>query len=235
MSGGASVAMRLRERGAEAWREAVTHPMVTALGEGTLDVGTFRYYLGQNVLYLEEYARAIARAVALTDDLEGLSVLSRFLRQIVEVEIPANLTFLARAGGAPLEGGSAAMTPTTYAYTRHLLACCERGPLALALAALLPCQWSYGEIATRLATRTPDEPLYSDWIAMFANPTYVELVNASNAQLDRSARRADEAELSSIFDRSTRYEADFWQMAYTRDGALADPSNPPMKESPHVR
>jgi thiaminase/transcriptional activator TenA len=73
----------------------------------------------------------------------------------------------------------------------------------------VPCQWSYGEIGRRLARWLPADPIYRDWIRLFAGDGYDELVTASTSLLDRPAT-------SDAFDRSTRYEIAFWQMAYTR-------------------
>jgi len=90
----------LRERGAASWAAAVSHPMVAEIGAGSLPHETFRYYFEQNVLYLEDYARAIALIIGRAPDLAGITVLTRFLGQIVDVEIPANLAFLTRLGGS---------------------------------------------------------------------------------------------------------------------------------------
>ncbi len=111
------------------------------------------------------------------------------------------------------------MAPVTYAYTRHLLDTAGRHDLPAGLAAVLPCQWSYGELATRLATSMPADPVYADWIGMFAGDGYDELVQASTSLLDQHADVADEAlmtSLAAVFDRSTRYELAFWDMAYSR-------------------
>jgi thiaminase len=139
---------------AQQWAAALAHPMVAEIGAGTLPHAMFRFYFEQNISYLREYARAIAFAAAGTADRGALSVLARFLVQIADVEIPANEAFLSRLGGSP--GSSVPMLPTTYAYTRHLLDATSRGGLAVALAALLPCQWSYGEIGRHLARSLAD-------------------------------------------------------------------------------
>jgi thiaminase/transcriptional activator TenA len=211
MSGESS---RLKERGAAQWAAAIAHPMVAEIGAGTLPHETFRFYFEQNLLYLREYARAIAFAAAGTADRGALSVLARFLVQITDVEIPANEAFAERLGGSP--GPAAAMLPTTYAYTRHLLDATSRGGLAVALAALLPCQWSYGEIGRHLARSLPADPVYRDWIALFSGDGYDDLVAASTRLLDESCTAGDQAATSDAFDRSVRYEIAFWQMAYTR-------------------
>ena len=203
----------LYESGAPVWERATTHPMVVGIGDGTLPHEVFRGYFEQNVLYLQAYARAIALTVAKAPDLEGVETLARFLGQIVDTEIPANLRFLERLGGAP--GGS--MHPTTYGYTRHLLATCALGDCAEGLTAVLPCQWSYGELARRLIANPPADPVYADWIGLFGSDEYDGLVEQSTARLDRMADVDDArqmASLTSIFERSTQYEVAFWDMAY---------------------
>jgi len=108
-------------------------------------------------------------------------VLTRFLTQIVEIELPANRSFLTRLGGA----ADPAMAPTTYAYTRHLLDTAGRHDVATGLAAVLPCQWSYGEIGVRLVDAPPADPYYAEWISMFGGGDYAVLVEQTTDLLDR--------------------------------------------------
>jgi thiaminase (transcriptional activator TenA) len=215
----------LHESGADAWARAATHPMVRGIGDGSLPHPVFRGYFEQNVPYLRAYARAIASIVAKAPDLDAMAVLSRFLRQIVETEIPANLRFLERLGGdaARVDGvdGAGSMLPATYAYTRHLLATCALGDCAEGLTAVLPCQWSYGELARPLTAHPPADPIYADWIGLFGSDEYDGLVEETTALLDRVADVDDAVQMTAlraIFERSTRYEVAFWDMAYGEPG-----------------
>jgi thiaminase/transcriptional activator TenA len=223
----AGLAAILHEQGADAWDVAVRHPMVTGIADGSLPHETFRRYFRQNVLYLEEYARAIGIVVGKAPDRDAVTILTRFLTQIVENEIPANLAFLERLGGDPdTAAGRGQMLPATYGYTRHLLSVCALGDCVEGLTAVLPCQWSYGELARPLRAHPPADPIYADWIAMFGNDEYDGLVAETTGLLDRLVDPADErriAMLSRIFERSTRYEAEFWDMAYG-DTATAGPT-----------
>jgi thiaminase (transcriptional activator TenA) len=215
----------LRERGADAWAAAVEHPMVKGIADGSLSHETFRRYFIQNVLYLEEYARAIGIIVGKAPDRDSFTTLTRFLARIVETEIPSNLAFLERLGGDPdTVAGRGVMLPVTYAYTRHLLSTCALGDCADGLTAVLPCQWSYGELARPLTSDPPGDPIFADWIGLFGNDEYDVLVARTNALLDRLVEPTDEGRvsaLSRIFERSTWYEAAFWDMAYAN---TADPT-----------
>ena len=230
-TGSSHISGALRERGKLVWAAAISHPMVRQISDGTLPYQVFRRYFEQNILYLGDYARAIGLIAGKAPDWEAADVLSRFLRQIVGTEIPANLAFLSRLGGSPCAGTTDCMSPATYAYTRHLLYTCAQGSCAEGLAAVLPCQWSYGELARPLMDSPPTDPVYSDWVAMFGNDEYGVLVEETTGLLDRLADPADAGTvrcLSQVFDRSTSYEVQFWDMAY---GAPATRGTPTRKES----
>jgi thiaminase (transcriptional activator TenA) len=219
----------LRDRGKSAWEAATRHPMVREIAAGSLPHATFRRYFEQNVLYLADYARAIGFLIGKAPDLPATGVLTRFLQQIAGTEIPANIAFLERLGGAPpgdADEAGARMLPTNYAYTRHLLFTAAQGTCAEGLTAVLPCQWSYGELAGPLMASLPADQVYADWIAMFGGTGYRGLVAETTGLLDRLADPRDDAlmrRLSWIFDTSTRYEAQFWDMAY---GAAAGGGTP---------
>lgn len=212
------VSLALRERGKAGWMAAISHPMVRQIGDGTLPHPTFRRYFEQNVAYLADYARAIGLIIGKAPDIAAVDVLARFVGQIAGTEIPANVAFLSRLGGSPdAVAGPDAMLPTTYAYTRHLLSVAAQGSCADGLAAVLPCQWGYAEFAGPLMAGLPADPLYADWISMFGAADYGALVEETTGLLDRLAAGADEGamrRLNSIFDISTGYESQFWDMVY---------------------
>jgi len=70
----------------------------------------------------------------------------------------------------------------------------------------------------------PGDPIFADWIALFGNDEYDVLVARSNSLLDRLVLPTDEGRVPAllrIFERSTWYEAAFWDMAYAN---TADPT-----------
>ena len=220
-----SASALLRERGAASWAAAVSHPMVAEIGAGSLPHETFRYYFEQNVLYLEDYARAIALIIGRAPDLAAVTVLTRFLGQIVDTELPANYAFLARLG-APGPGrarrrdgpGHLRLYPAPAGHGRPRMTCRPGSPRCS------PASGATASSPTGLAVSLPADPVYADWIGMFAGDGYDELVQASTSLLDQHADVADEAlmtSLAAVFDRSTRYELAFWDMAYSRGHSLS--------------
>ena len=214
------VSSTLHARGQAAWAAATGHPMVREIGAGTLARETFRRYFEQNILYLEEYARAIALIIGKAPNREAIGLLSRFLSRIVQEEIPSNGAFLERLGGDPAQLDPVTMNSVTYGYTRHLLYVAAQGDCAEGLAAVLPCQWSYGELAKPFARSLPADPIYADWIGLFANAQYDSLVALTTGLLDAIVDPNDQrkmAILERIFQISIGYEVQFWDMAYRTD------------------
>jgi thiaminase/transcriptional activator TenA len=83
----------------------------------------------------------------------------------------------------------------------------------------LPCQWGYGEIGRALAAAgaPADQPLYAEWIQMYAGEEYHQLVGGLIASFDALAARESDvgrARLAAIFHTSARYEWAFWEMSW---------------------
>ena len=81
----------------------------------------------------------------------------------------------------------APIAPTTHAYTRHILNVAEAGTLADLVAGVLPCQWGYAEIGTTLSEQGGSpEPLYQEWIDMYASPEFLSLGEVATEPTQRS-------------------------------------------------
>jgi thiaminase/transcriptional activator TenA len=213
-----SLCAELREDCLPVWEALREHPFVTELAAGTLPPERFRFYLEQNLMYLPEYSRAIALGAACSRDGEELRTFTADLQNIVVTEIPENEALLARivALGAEDRGGTLAMAPANLAYTSFLIAAAFKGGPLDVMTAIMPCAWSYGEIAARLGADSTDHPVYGAWLGFFASERYAELVERMKDELDGLARRegADRARLSETFRTGARLELGFWEMAY---------------------
>ena len=199
--------------------------MVKGIADGSLPHETFRRYFIQNVLYLEEYARAIGIIVGKAPDRDCADHPDEVPRADRRDGDPLEPRLPRTTRGRPGHGCRAGvMLPVTYAYTRHLLSTCALGDCADGLTAVLPCQWSYGELARPLTADPPGDPIFADWIGLFGNDEYDALVARTTPLLDRLVVPTDEGRvsaLSKIFERSTWYEVAFWDMAYAN---TADPT-----------
>ena len=213
----------LREDCAPIWTALHQHPFITELAEGTLPLDKFRFFLEQDVFYLQEYARCLALGAAKSRTERELRYFTVDLNQVLDAEIPSNRELLAQVIelGAQDRGGSLAMAPANVAYTSYMQALSLRGGPLEIMAALLPCSWSYVEIATALRERTDgSHPVYAGWIAYFSMPRVVEMVAEMRRDFDvlileEATSEVRRREIAEIFATSSRLERSFWEMAYT--------------------
>jgi thiaminase/transcriptional activator TenA len=78
--------------------------------------------------------------------------------------------------------------------------------------------WAFSEIGQRLAAQAaPDEKRYATWIAMYSSREFAELALWCRNLLDRLAAGLPERDLQKLeaaFLTSSRYEWQFWEMAW---------------------
>jgi thiaminase/transcriptional activator TenA len=214
-----SFAAELRRQAAAIWAAEAAHPFVRGIGDGSLDVEKFKFYIAQDYVFLIEFVRVLALAAAKSDDLATMTRFSALQHATLTHEMELHRGYCARFGITPADLEATRPAPTTHAYTRHLLAVAYGGTVAEIEAALLPCQWGYAEIGAALARAgvPAHAPLYAEWIGMYAAPEYQALAAEMCALTDALAARAGEAERRRMVEQfltSSRYEYAFWDMAY---------------------
>jgi thiaminase/transcriptional activator TenA len=199
------------------WDAILVHPFLRELGAGTLPHERFLYFLRQDYLYLFEFARVLCVAGSKAEDLETLEMFAKHAANTVAVERTMHTGFIQRLGLQTSELLEIERTPTTQAYTRHLLAVAREGTLGEVVAAVLPCYWVYWQVGRHLATCQPADPIYRDWIKAYGSETFAELVQQQLNLVDRLGVRASAYEsrrMTEHFILSSRYEYLFWDDAY---------------------
>ena len=218
-----SPSQQLRTASDRIWQGLHAHPFITELAAGTLPIDKFRFFLEQDNLYLQDYARCLAMGAAKSRNETELRYFITDLNQVVDKELPSNRELLGRVTelGAVDRGGASGMAPANVAYTSYMRSLAMHGGPLEIMASLLPCAWSYIEIATALAdTVDRDHPIYADWVGYFSLPANVEMVADMRSDFDRlveeEASGGDRREeIERIFATSSRLEHQFWEMAYT--------------------
>ena len=202
----------------KALREQVLgHPFVRGIGDGTLDAGRFRFYLGQDYAFLIEYARIVAIASAKSPDLATQARFASLLDATLNVEMDLHRRVCAANGIGPDELVATQPTLACAAYTQHLLSVAWTGTLGELCASLVPCQHGYAEIASSLAPATRPDNSYADWIVAYASPEYQELAEWICDLTDRLASEATEPEREAMrraYVDSSVHELAFWDMAW---------------------
>jgi thiaminase/transcriptional activator TenA len=219
VSGATSPTDALRRECGGLWESLHEQPFLREIAAGTLPLPRFRLFLEQDLHFLPASVRALGLGLARANDDEQMRLLVEEAAVIVEREIESERDLLRRVEEltGPADGAERTPTPATVAYTGWLLASAARGDALDVLVALLPCAWSYAEIALALEGEVADHPIYADWVRLFATPEYVDAVAARRASLDELVRRVSDrrlSKLSELFTTATRLELLFWDMAY---------------------
>src|ERR1700683_658457 len=169
---------RVRNRCDRIWAGLHAHPFLSELARGTLPLDRFRFFIEQDLLFLPAFARYLALGAAKSASDADLEFFTRQLDGIIRLEIPSNRRLLAQviSLGAEDRGGARGMAPANVAYTSFLLATAAAGGPLEITAAILPCSWSYLEIAAELKDAIADHPVYSDWVAFYLQEEEADLV-----------------------------------------------------------
>ena len=209
----------LRQKGAPIWDKEKQHPFVTGIGDGSLSLDSFRYYMRQDYIFLIEFCRAISLAVAKARNVEDMGWFARLLHETLNTEMALHVSFCKDFGITEQELMSTKPSPTTLAYTRHLTQTAFSGSVGEIATAILPCSWGYCEIGQMLSAKggPPDQPLYTRWIEMYNSDEFAELADWLRSFIDRTANQSGADELKRMeqaFILSSQYEYMFWDAAY---------------------
>ena len=211
---------RLYEAAHPIWEQCHDHPFVRGIGDGSLDLEKFQWFLLQDYLYLFDYARVFAYGVVKARDPGLMRTFSANVDAILGGEMKVHRAYMARLGITEEQVFSVQPALSNLSYTHYMLSCAAAGGPAEIIAAILSCSWSYAEIGTRLAAipGAADHPFYGEWIRSYAGEDYQKTNDALVELMDTLAESCTEAEyqrLEEIFVNCSRYELGFWEMAWT--------------------
>lgn len=209
---------RLRRKAASIWEASHQHPFVRGIGDGTLVLEKFKFWLRQDYVFLIEYARLLALAAARSPDLQTMIRFANLLKETVETEMALHCGYAAEFDISSEDLAREPPAPTTRAYTDFLVRVAATGDFVELTAALLPCMWAFSEIGQRLAASSaPAEKRYAKWIAMYSSSEFAQLAQWCRDLLDNLAAGLPERNLQKLeaaFLTSSRYEWQFWEMAW---------------------
>ena len=213
---------QLQQQTIDLRRKVLEHPFVRGIGDGALPLEAFRFYMRQDYVFLVDYCRVLALAVAKAEDLETMGQFAGLLNETLNTEMDLHRGFAAKFGITAQELEDTQAAPGTRAYTQHLLTTAYCGNLVDIASSILPCMWDYSDIGQALAAQDvpSPQPLYEEWIQMYAAPEFGALASWLRNLLDQLASNETatrRARLSRLFADSCRYEYLFWEMAYRRE------------------
>ncbi len=196
------------------WKKILEHPFVVEIYEGTLPIEKFKYYIMQDYNYLIETSRCFSIISAKSDFSIAKQVI-QIAHADMTTEMDNYVILLKKLGLNFRDVIKMEPAPTNFAYMNFLVRTCSLGSPLEGLVALLPCFWTYKEIAEyhreRLTHNT--NPIYKDWARVYLSDEYGNLVNMLK-NIINTFSYTDYENLRRIFIIASKYEYMFWEMAY---------------------
>ena len=212
----------LRQIAAPIWKAQLHHPFVVALGKGTLAPKKFRYYILQDARYLEELAKVFAAGAAKAEDADTATRFAQLVNDTIVVERGLHESYGKQWKLTAQEMRSTPLSPTNYAYCRHMRSVTQTGTLGEITVVALPCAWVYCEVGQHLLAKGPPKSShpYRDWLNLYGSPEFADVAKWMRTIVNRCAKQAGKAEktrMEEAFLISSRYEWMFWDMAWREE------------------
>lgn len=211
---------RLLEATKDIWEEYYTHPFTTGIGDETLDIEKFKFYMIQDYLYLIDYAKVFALGVAKSDDMKAAQRFAKALDLIYNGEMDIHRGYMKRLGISLEEAENTPVSIDNASYTSYMLRVAYEQGIAEIAVAILSCAVSYEYIARNIVKNNPDSvnnEFYGEWIRGYANDAYAEENRELEELVDRLTIDYTEEQtqnLINIFVACSRYEKMFWDMSW---------------------
>ena len=183
----------------EIWDGYLKHPFVSGIGDGSLSLERFRFYMLQDYLYLYDYARVYALGIVKSREPEMMQFFSQLVNDTLNGEMDIHRGYMARLGITPEEVANVKPSIMNTSYTHYMLEVGHNEGILELLVSILSCSWSYQMIG---------EALNEEYVA--CNQSILDTVD----RLGEHCSEADIAHLKDIFKTCSSFEAFFWDMAW---------------------
>lgn len=209
----------LHQAAAPVWERCLAHPFVTGLGDGSLPVEKFRYFMLQDYLYLFDYARVFALGVVKARDPELMRSFAASVESILNGEMKIHRAYMQRLGITEAQVFAVQPALDNLSYTHYMLSVANAGTPVEIVASILACSWSYAEIGQSLA-KLPgalEHPFYGEWVQSYAGEEYAAMNQGLIDLMNQLAENVSDEQLErlkEIFVNCSRYELGFWDMAW---------------------
>ncbi|PWE00231.1 TenA family protein [Marinilabilia rubra] len=188
------------------------HPFCRGLSNGSLPVESFKHYLQQDALYIEQDARAFAITAGKSKTRESFSFFLHMAKDGLEIERALHQNLMPAFKIEPAKK----MSKACCNYTSFLLNTALNESSAISAAALLPCFWVYRETGLNIRQSSIINNPYQPWLDTYADDVYGEYVSKFINILEcemAGTNKTERQEMLRVFGHSIAYELDFFDEA----------------------
>ncbi len=213
------VSEKLHKDAKPVWDKICAHPFVVELFQGTLPIEKFKTYILHDYSYLLGAIRNFSIIASRADSAD-------VVREVVEIahleatgEFQGYEEMLHTLGYTMDDAMRVEPFPTNLSYRSFLLTTSSLGTSQEALASVLPCFWSYLDIAVdhRDALSKNTNKIYVDWASVYLSGDYRQLVNKLRHLVDSTCEDFPYKRLRTLFLTASRYEYMYWDAAYKQE------------------
>lgn len=196
------------------FEKIILMPFNQELMKGTLEVEKFKFYIGQDALYLGAFSRALALIAARSNDNATALHFIRFAEGAVVVEKALHENYFKKYGMPAIVSAS----PSCQLYTQFLLTKAALDQAEVAMAAVLPCFWIYKKAGDFIFTHQhKSQNPYYEWIKTYSGEEFSRVVQQAITICDEVAETCSTRQqqlMTDAFIMSSRLEWMFWNSAW---------------------
>lgn len=211
---------KLREENTAIFQTLFRHPFIDEIGKGKVPEKSIAHYIKADFEYLNAFINIYGMAIAKSTNRRDMNFFNNQIHFVLNGETQPHHNFCDYIGVEYDDLQGYPLPPTADHYVKHMMYHGQSGSTADIICALLPCPWTYLEIAQELMKTyqpTKEHPFYS-WITFYASKRMKETTMNMCYRLDELAEEAsvvDKERMKQAFHKSCEMELAFWEMAYT--------------------
>jgi thiaminase/transcriptional activator TenA len=180
---------------------------VQGIANGTLPKQKFADYVGQDVFFLDAFARSYSIAAAKAPDFQAFEVFHNLANGVLqELQLHQRYAVSWAVDLQSVEPGV-----TTRRYTDFLSAIAWSSEIGFTVIAMSPCMRLYAFLGQELARHGIPDHHYGDWIRTYSSPEFEALAKTLEAIVDRYTTLTPKAH--EIYRYAMVCERDFFQAA----------------------
>ena len=202
----------------DVWQQCQQHPFILGLGDGTLPLSHFKGYMIDDSIYLREYARTFAFAMAKSTTLKEIRAYYSILPFVQNNEDATRIKYLRQWGISDQDIEDSIPRPENKAYADFMLDIAKSEDQPEILMAVLPCILSYYYLAENMIKQNPDikNTTYWPFINDYYSPGYLASCQTWGAFAEEKCKDLPperRQKLFEIFRQSSIHELHFWDMS----------------------
>ncbi|MFW6148037.1 MAG: thiaminase II [Thermodesulfobacteriota bacterium] len=214
-----SISEKLKNDAEQVWNRIVEHPFVMELYQGSLPMEKFKMYILQDYVYLVDAIKNFSIIASRASSVDVMQETMEIAYLEATSEFQGYEEFLHTLGYTLDDAMNVEPFPVNISYRSFLLATSSLHSTEEALASVLPCFWSYLEIALHHqdALANNANKIYVDWASAYLSKDYAHLVEKMRKLVDRVCDGFPYEKLKQFFLIASRYEYMYWDSAYNTE------------------